>query len=254
MSGCLYLLPASLAPQQDNANLALVIPIAVQQQIAELDYFIVENAKTARAFLKQINQYFPLKKTLQELEIIELPKHANLLQRQDFAKTHLQTIKQGRDGGLLSEAGVPVVADPGAQLIQIAHQQQIIVKPLVGPCSILLALMGSGLNGQSFAFHGYLPIDANERAKKIIQLEKETERNQQTQIFIETPYRNQNLLKAILQQAQPRTLLSVASNLSLSDERIYTLSVQQWRELDQKQHLPELEKKPTVFLLGSRTH
>ena len=160
-------------------------------------------------------------------------------------RAQLRVVQQGQDAGVLSEAGCPGVADPGAVAVAMAHQMGISVVPLVGPSSILLALMGSGFSGQSFVFHGYLPIDKAERAKALRRLEREARSQRQTQIFMETPFRNNQLLGDILQHAQPDTLLCIASQLTAPDEFIRTLTVQAW-----KKHPPDLHKKPTIFLFG----
>ena len=156
----------------------------------------------------------------------------------------LTPILRGNDTGLLSEAGCPAIADPGAGLVRLAHQKNIRIRPLVGPSSILLALMASGLNGQRFVFHGYLPVEPDRRARKLVQLEKDSVTREQTQIFIETPYRNQKLLESILLTCRGGTVLCIASNLTLAGETISTRTVNDW-----KQALPDLHNQPAVFLL-----
>jgi len=160
----------------------------------------------------------------------------------------LAPLLAGHDVGLISEAGVPAVADPGANLVRLAHQKNILVRPLVGPSSLLLSVMASGLNGQSFAFHGYLPTEASQRSKRIQELEARSRKEKQTQLFIETPYRNAALLEALCQACQPTTQLCVATDLTLVEESIQTRSVGQWSELITKGKMPEFNKKPTVFL------
>ena len=162
---------------------------------------------------------------------------------EDFANL-LAPLLAGNDMGLLSEAGCPAIADPGAELVRIAHQKNIRVVPLVGPSSILLALMASGLNGQRFMFHGYLPVEPDKRLMRIVELEKESIARDQTQIFIETPYRNQKLLEALVQACQASTSLCVASEITLASERIATRTVKEWKHL-----LPGINKKPAIFLL-----
>jgi 16S rRNA (cytidine1402-2'-O)-methyltransferase len=240
MAGTLYLLPNTLGARDAADPLPAVIPTEVQRQTAALNYLIAENAKTARAFLKKLAETMPLAHAIQQIDIREL----NVNTRDDALGALLEPISQGRDGGLLSEAGVPAVADPGANLVRLAHQRGITVRPLVGPSSILLALMASGLNGQSFSFHGYLPIDANERVTRLKQLEQQSRAQQQTMIFIETPYRNPQLLEAIRSHCSGHTLLSVAVDLTLPTEQIVTLPVKQWTE-----HKLDLRKRPAIFLL-----
>ncbi|SDY78898.1 SAM-dependent methyltransferase [Nitrosomonas sp. Nm58] len=230
--GTLFLIPAPLG----EVELAEIIPENVQQRIARLKYFIVEHPKTARHFLKRIGCIRPL----QEIEMQVLNEHTGLNEIDQL----LEPLLAGNDIGLLSEAGCPAVADPGANLVRAAHQKHASIVPLVGPSSILLALMASGLNGQGFRFHGYLPIKNELRIKKIIQLDEESARTNQTQIFIETPYRNQKLLEILVQNCSDETDLCIASNLTLKDQYIVTKKIKAWRS-----YLPEINKKPTVFLL-----
>jgi len=217
-----------------------VIPAGVQQIAARLDYLVAENAKTARAFLKKLAETAPLTHAIQQIEIREL----NVNTKANALDALLDPIAGGRDGGLLSEAGVPAVADPGADLVRLAHTRGITVRPLVGPSSILLAVMGSGLNGQSFAFNGYLPVDADERAKKLRDLEQRSRKAQQTQVWIETPYRNGALLDALRQHCAGTTLLSIAVDLTLPTETIVTLPISAWRP-----DRLELHKRPAIFSL-----
>lgn len=232
MTGKLYLIPAPISSE----DIARVLPSAVQQRIAEIFYFIVEHPKTARQFLKQINSKY----ALQELHMQTLNEHTldkDLL-------VLLDPLLAGYDVGLLSEAGCPAVADPGAGLIRLAHKNNITVVPLVGPSSILLALMASGLNGQCFAFHGYLPIENEARTSKILELEKLSMSRDQTQIFIEAPYRNQKLLGQLMSVCSDNTDLCIASHLTFSSELIATKPIKQWRH-----SLPDINKIPTIFLL-----
>jgi 16S rRNA (cytidine1402-2'-O)-methyltransferase len=246
MPGTLYLIPNTLGPTEAAPGaLSHVIPTHVQALTARLDYFVAENAKTARAFLKLIAIDHPLAKPLQEIEIAEL----NVNTPPAALAGLLAPLLAGRDCGLVSEAGVPAVADPGADLVRLAHQHGITVKPLVGPSSLLLAVMASGLNGQSFAFNGYLPTDAALRAKRIKELEQRSGREKQTQLFIETPYRNGAMLEALVATCQPGTLISVATDLSLATESIRTLSGAKWKSLLGAGKMPDFHKKPTVFLL-----
>ena len=185
-AGTLYLIPAPLGP----GDIAWTIPSAVRQCIAGLSHFIVEHPKTARQFLKQVGCALPIQKISMEV----LDEHTRPA---EFEKL-LAPVLSGHDTGVLSEAGCPAIADPGTGLVRLAHQKNIRVVPLVGPSSILLALMASGLTGQQFVFHGYLPVETDRRTKKLVQLEKESIARDQTQIFIETPYRNQKLLESIV--------------------------------------------------------
>ncbi len=242
MPGILYLIPNTLGATE---ALNHVIPEHVQAMTARLDYFVAENAKTARAFLKLIAAGHPLCKTLQEIEIAEL----NVNTPAQALAGLLQPLLDGRDAGLVSEAGVPAVADPGADLVRLAHQHGITVRPLVGPSSLLLAVMASGLNGQSFAFNGYLPTDAAQRAKRIKELESRSRSEKQTQLLIETPYRNGAMLDALVAGCQPGTLICVATDLSLASESVRTLSGAAWKALLASGKAPDFHKKPTVFLL-----
>lgn len=246
MAGILYLIPNTLGQteaQQDQL-LAQIIPDTVQKMTAQLSHFVAENAKTTRAYLKMLNQSHPLAKPMQELHIAEL----NVNTPVQALEALLAPLIQGHDVGLISEAGVPAVADPGANLVRLAHQRNICVRPLVGPSSLLLALMASGLNGQSFAFHGYLPIDAALRVKRIKELEECSRKEQQTQLLIETPYRNAAMLEALASSCLPHTLICVATDLTLDSERITTLSAIEWKKRLHVNQAPDFHKKPTVFL------
>lgn len=244
--GTLYLIPNTLGGNEPTEDvLAHIIPAHVQALTAQLDYFVAENAKTARAFLKLIAIRHTLAKTLQEITIAEL----NVNTPAQALAGLLAPLLAGRDAGLVSEAGVPAVADPGADLVRLAHQHGITVKPLVGPSSLLLAVMASGLNGQSFAFNGYLPTDAAQRTKRIKDLEQRSRSEKQTQLFIETPYRNAAMLEALTANCQAGTLICVATDLSLATESILTKTCAQWKSLLGAGKTPHLHKKPTVFLL-----
>lgn len=240
MAGTLFLIPNSLGP----GALEPVIPAPVRAQTARLDCFIAENAKTARAFLKSVAGTHPLQTVLQDIEISEL----NVNTRADQLPSLLAPLLAGRDVGLLSEAGVPAVADPGADLVRLAHAQGIPVRPLVGPSSLLLALMASGLNGQSFAFHGYLPTDADARASRIRQLEQRSRHERQTQILIETPYRNQALLEALATCCGPQTRVCVATDLTLDTESVRMMTAREWKDELATGKMPAFRKRPTVFL------
>lgn len=233
MAGTLYLIPVPLGPGKCEA----VLPPPVLEQVRQLRHFVVEHAKTARAFLKTVEMPVPI----QELALSELNEHT----RKEAVEALLAPLLQGSDMGLLSEAGCPAVADPGAELVAQAQARNIRVVPMIGPSSLLLALMASGLNGQRFAFHGYLPAKDEERRQAIKQLESESRKLRQTQLCIETPYRNKALFEAFLQHGQPSTRLCLATDLTLPSESIRTMSLGDWR----RQPLPDFERRPTVFLL-----
>lgn len=248
MPGTLYLIPNTLGHQADIAHpLEHIIPIDVQKITAQLDYFIAENAKTTRAFLKLIDAATPLARPLQEIRIAELDVNTQA----SALPPLLEPLLAGQDAGLISEAGVPAVADPGANLVRLAHARGIRVRPLVGPSSLLLAVMASGLSGQNFAFNGYLPIEAAARTKRIRQLEERSRTEKQTQFFIETPYRNAGMLEALVAACRPDTLISIATDLTLSSETIHTRSAAQWKKQLSNGAMPDFHKKPTVFLLLS---
>lgn len=232
MPGILYLIPTPLG----DTPLDRVLPEHTRRIAAGLGTFVVEQAKTARAFLKQLPTALPL----QQLTLLELNEHT----RTSELEALLAPLLAGQDVGLISEAGCPAVADPGADLVRLAHARGIAVRPLVGPSSILLALMGSGLVGQRFAFHGYLPAKPEDRARALRDLEKRAEREDAAQAFIETPYRNGALLETILATCRDDTLISLARDLTLEHEFVVTRAVAQWRTA-----VPDLHKHPTVFLL-----
>lgn len=246
MTGTLYLIPTPLGtlPVDDALALDAILPADVRAITAGLDYFIAENPKTARAFLKLIAASHPLHRSLQEIQIAEL----NVNTEAAALPALLAPIVAGRNAGLVSEAGAPAVADPGAGLVRLAHKKGIRVRPLVGPSALLLGLMASGLNGQSFAFHGYLPTDAAERGKRIKTLEQRSRQENQTQIFIETPYRNAALLEALTTHCAGTTLLCVATDLSLPTESVRTAPAQSWQRDLASGRAPDFHKKPTVFL------
>ena len=246
MPGILYLIPNTLGPTLSAPGaLNHVLPEQVQALTASLDYFVAENAKTARAFLKLVAIDHPLGRPLQEIEIAEL----NVNTPAAALAGLLAPLLAGRDAGLVSEAGVPAVADPGADLVRLAHQHGITVRPLVGPSSLLLSVMASGLNGQSFAFNGYLPTDAAARTKRVKELELRSRVEKQTQLLIETPYRNAAMLEALVGACQPSTLICVATDLSLDTESVRTLTAAKWKGLLATDKAPDFHKKPTVFLL-----
>lgn len=230
--GTLFLIPNTLG----GDNLNDTIPNGVREKIIRLKYFIAENEKTCRHFLKQAGVLTPQA----ELNIIALDKH----EKNTDSKTVMQFLLQGYDTGLISDAGSPAVADPGAMFVRFAHENKIKVIPLTGPSSLLLALAASGLNGQNFCFHGYLPVTKSEKIAKIKQLERESKYKKQTQLFIETPYRNNALLNDLLQTCDMSTLLCVATDITLADESIKTMSIAMWKKIK-----TDLHKRPTVFLL-----
>ena len=213
-----------------------VLSTSVIKIIHDLNYFVVEKSKSARKFLKLTDH--PLSQS--ELLVYQIDKH----NPSSEIDTHIKKIISGVDVGFISESGMPGIADPGSYLAAKAHQAGIIVRSLTGPNSITLALAGSGLNGQSFCFHGYLPKDQDQRRIRIGDLELNSRKLNQTQIFIETPYRNQIMMKDILKVCGPETLLCISSNLTLNDEFHVTLPIKEW-----KNRVPDLNKKPTVFLL-----
>lgn len=230
--GTLFLIPVPLA---DDAAAKSFTPYLIDT-INEIDTYIVENEKTARKFLKLAG----LKRPQSELIIHDYGKH----QRNQSLVPFFKELNTGKNVGLMSEAGCPGIADPGADIVADAHKRGIKVVPLVGPNSILLALMASGFNGQSFAFHGYLPIDKLQRARRIKELESLSQHQRQTQIFMETPFRNNHLLEDVLKNTQAQTLLCIASNLNSETEYVKTLTTAQWR----KERI-DLHKKPTIFVL-----
>ncbi|HRL21406.1 SAM-dependent methyltransferase [Alcaligenes sp. SDU_A2] len=232
-SAPLHLIPVGLGDSPANDWL----PTHVQALTRELTVFIAENAKTARAFLKLIGTATPL----QEITIHTLDKRGN---KPGEIREWLKPALAGQAIGLVSEAGCPAVADPGAAVVALAHDMGIAVRPHVGPSSILLSLMASGLDGQQFAFHGYAPVDSAARAKQIKQWESTSQSLKQTQILIETPYRNQAMFATLLQTLKPGTRLCVARGLTTPQEWVHTASIEQWRE----RRTPDLDKIPCIFL------
>lgn len=229
--GTLYLIPVGL-----GGEVVGLLPPRTLEVVRTLSFFIAENPKSARAFLKTAGHPRPL----QELTIETLDEHTPATRLQAL----LQPLEQGTDCGLMSEAGAPAVADPGAPLVRHAHSLGIRVAPLVGPCAPLLAIMASGLNGQRFSFHGYLPVERVPRARRVIELEKESEAKSTAQIFIEAPYRNDAMLATILETCRSDTLLSIAAELTLPGEFVRTLTIAEW-----KTQTPDLNRRPAVFVL-----
>ena len=232
MFGKLYLIPTTLG---DTEPLE-VMPLSVKKVVEQIDYYIVENEKSARRFIKKISP----KKSQPSLQLMLLDKYAEEIE----TRKYLDVCKEGINVGLLSEAGVPAVADPGASIVKLAHENNIKVVPLVGPSSILMAMMSSGMNGQNFAFNGYLPIDKADRKRAIKELEKLSKEKDQSQIFIETPYRNEKMFADLKVTLTPNTNLCIAVDITLPTEFIKTDSIQNW-----KQQTPDLHKKPAIFII-----
>ena len=230
--GKLYLIPTRLG---DNPPLE-VLPISIKKIIELVDDYIVENEKTARRFIKAVNS----RKPQPSLHFKLLNKYTEVEELTSF----LDECKQGKPMGLLSEAGCPGIADPGAEVVKLAHQNNIQVVPLVGPSSIVLALMSSGMNGQSFAFNGYIPIDKQERKSMLKRLEKLSFEQNQTQLFIETPYRNNKILEDICNTLHPQTSVCVACDITLPSEFIKTMTVAEWKMIK-----IDLHKRPAIFII-----
>ena len=232
MAGKLYLIPTTLGDAAHERS----FPDYNNTIIRGLKHFVVEELRSARRFLKQVDKAIDI----DQLTIDVLNEHTAGKEVADMLIHALQ----GEDMGMVSEAGCPAVADPGADIVSIAHQKGIEVVPLVGPSSILMSLMASGFNGQNFAFVGYLPIKPNERASRIKQLESRVFAENQTQIFIEAPYRNNQMMQTLVKTLAPHTRICVAADITLADEFIYTKTAQQWSKA-----MPELHKRPTIFLI-----
>ncbi len=229
----LYLVPSLLS----DSSWQLVLPAAVVPILTETKYFIVENVRTARRFMKLIDKNIDI----DTLTFFELNKHTGQHEIENF----LKPAEENNNMAVITEAGCPGVADPGAEVVRLAHKKGIKVVPVSGPSSIILALMASGLNGQNFTFNGYLPVKKDKLKKTISILEEKAVRKKQTQIFIETPYRNNLLLSSLLEECSANTLLCIAVNLTGNDEFISTKTIQQW-----KKNIPNIDKKPAIFLIG----
>ncbi|MDP4278053.1 MAG: SAM-dependent methyltransferase [Bacteroidota bacterium] len=232
MSSTLYLFPVTLS----ETPIDQVLPVYNRQKLLPIRHFIVEEVRTARRFLKKADPAFDI----DACTFYPLNKHTT---PEDISR-YLDAMKDGQDIGLLSEAGCPAIADPGANIVAMAQKKGLKVVPLVGPSSILLALMASGFNGQRFAFEGYLPVEKEERIKTLKRLEQRAWTEDMTQVFIETPYRNNKLLEDMLSTLRPQTRICIAFDLTGAEETVRTLSVAEW-----KKGLPELTKKPCIFLL-----
>ena len=232
METALYLIPVTLG----DTAIEQVLPAYNADIIRGIRHFIVEDVRSARRFLRKVDATFPI----DDSTFYPLNKHTAA----EAIAGYLTPLLEGQPMGVISEAGCPAVADPGADVVALAQQKRLKVVPLVGPSSIILSVMGSGFNGQSFAFHGYLPIDPGERVRKLKELEQRVYAEHQTQLFIETPYRNRKMMEEILRTCRPQTKLCVAAGITCPEEYICTRSVKEW-----KGHLPALDKIPCIFLL-----
>lgn len=226
-------------PISDERAVWDVLPQANLDVMNSLDYFIVENVRSARRFLSKAG----VERRIEELEFVELNEHTR--SAQDVERM-LKPVLEGRSAGVISEAGVPGVADPGADVVALAHRKGVRVVPLVGPSSILMAIMASGLNGQSFAFVGYLPVKEPERIKRLKELERRAKNENQAQLFIEAPYRNIKLFETMLKTLSPKLKLTVAVDITSPEEFIKTRTVEEWK----RSGVPDMAKRPTIFLLG----
>lgn len=232
-AGTLFLIPNTLGSEQTDH----IIPPVVAETAIRLRHFAVEEVKSARRFLRKIDRQFPI----DDSQFTLMNKHTAAPELMGL----IRTLKAGEDVGIMSEAGCPGIADPGSVLVALAHEHGIRVSPMVGPSSILLTLIGSGFNGQNFAFHGYLPKDKKERIRRLKDLEARVRRSSETQLFMDTPFRNMHVLEDLLNELSDDTRLCIASNLTLPDERIQTRTIADWRE-----HAYDLAKNPTMFALG----
>jgi len=233
MTANLYLIPVTLG----ETEISRVLPSYNRDIILSIKYFIVENVRTARRFLKKAEQTIDI----DSLAFFLLNKHTSQAEVSEF----LRPLREGFAVGVISEAGCPAIADPGADIVAIAQQKNVRVVPLVGPSSILLALMASGFNGQNFAFNGYLPVDNDQRIKALKSLEHKIYSENQTQLFIETPYRNNKMTEDILKTCRPATKLCIAADITLDTEWIKTQSVTEWKQTER----PDLSKRPTIFAI-----
>ncbi len=232
MDTALYLLPVTLG----DTTIERVLPAYNKEIILQIRHFIVEDVRSARRFLRKVDRDIDI----DGLTFYPLNKHTS----PDVVSGYLNPLQEGYSMGVISEAGCPAVADPGADVVAIAQRRKLKVVPLVGPSSIILSVMGSGFNGQSFAFHGYLPVEPAERAKRLKELEQRVYSEQQTQLFIETPYRNNKMAEEILKVCRTQTKLCIAANLTCEGEYIRTKTIREW-----KGHLPDLSKIPCIFLI-----
>ncbi|MBO4629646.1 MAG: SAM-dependent methyltransferase [Treponema sp.] len=234
LNSALYLIPVTLGETEINQ----VLPDYNHDVIVNIKHFIVENIRSARRFLKKVEKSIDI----DELTFYELNRHTD----RKIIGEYLEPLAHGQTVGIISEAGCPAIADPGADVVAIAQSRGIKVVPLVGPSSIIMSLMGSGFNGQSFAFNGYLPVDVPGRIKALKKLENKVYNEDQTQIFIETPYRNTKMMETMLQALRPATKICIAAGITTPQELIFTKTVEKWK----KGKMPEFEKVPCVFLIG----
>ncbi len=233
-NGTLYLIPVTLG----DTSIEQVLPSYNHDIIVGIKHFIVENIRSARRFLKKVEKSIDI----DELTFYELNRHTD----RNFIAKYLEPIKQGKNVGIISEAGCPAIADPGADVVSIAQQREIKVVPLVGPSSIIMSVMASGFNGQSFAFNGYLPVEVPQRIKSLKKLENKVWNEDQTQLFIETPYRNAKMFETIIKNLKPNTKLCIAAGITCQEEYIKTQTIAQWK----KEKLPDLAKIPAIFVIG----
>jgi 16S rRNA (cytidine1402-2'-O)-methyltransferase len=234
MTPALYLIPVTLGETEINQ----VLPSYNHDVIVEIKHFIVENIRSARRFLKKTEKAIDI----DTLTFYELNRHTD----RKFIGEYLEPLKRGEAVGIISEAGCPAIADPGADVVAIAQQRGYKVVPLVGPSSIIMSVMGSGFNGQSFAFNGYLPVEVPQRIKALKKLEQKVQNENQTQLFIETPYRNAKMIETILNALNPKTKLCIAAGITCAEEYIKTRTVAEWK----KEKIPELGKIPAIFVIG----
>ena len=234
MEPALYLIPVTLG----ETEIGQVLPPYNHDIIVGIKHFIVENIRSARRFLKKTEKAIDI----DELTFYELNRHTD----RKFIGEYLEPLKHGQPVGIISEAGCPAIADPGADVVAIAQQRGYKVVPLVGPSSIIMSVMGSGFNGQSFAFNGYLPVEVPQRIKALKKLEQKVQNENQTQLFIETPYRNAKMIETILNALNPKTKLCIAAGITCAEEYIKTRTVAEWK----KEKLPELGKIPAIFVIG----
>lgn len=234
MEAALYLIPVTLG----ETEIGQVLPPYNHDVIVEIKHFIVENIRSARRFLKKTEKTIDI----DQLTFYELNRHTD----RKFIGEYLEPLKKGQPVGIISEAGCPAIADPGADVVAIAQQRGYKVVPLVGPSSIIMSVMASGFNGQSFAFNGYLPVEVPQRIKALKKLEQKVQNENQTQLFIETPYRNAKMIETILNALNPKTKLCIAAGITCAEEYIRTRTVAEWK----KEKLPDLGKIPAIFVIG----
>lgn len=234
MLPALYLIPVTLG----ETSIDQVLPSYNHEVIMGIRHFIVENIRSARRFLRQTDREFPI----DESTFCEMGKHSD----EKLYSSYLQPLREGKPVGVISEAGCPAVADPGADIVSIAQREGLKVIPLVGPNSMIMAVMSSGLGGQSFAFNGYLPVDPADRAKRLKMLETRAWTEGQTQLFIETPYRNQKMFQSLIAALRPQTRLCIAAGITTKEEYIRTLRISEWKSTT----LPDLSKVPAIFLIN----